>query len=102
MVETRSKGEIFEPQKGHIFIFNAPDLVVNSDCGEELILRRSAIIHYANCSVILDGRTFDNTFMSIKDVVNITVPEFPNILTNLLRSDFNLHRLIMQDINTEF
>lgn len=101
-VETRRRREIFEPQKGHIFIFNAPDLMVNSDCGQELRVPRSAIIHYANCSVTLDGRTFDNTIISIEDVVNVTAPEFPNIITNLSRSDFNLDRLIMEDINTEF
>lgn len=102
VIETRRSGEIFEPQKGHIFVFNAPDLVVNSDCGEELIVPRSAILHYSNCSVTLDGRTFDNTLMSMEDVVNITVPDFPNIRTNLSRSNFNLDRLIMEDINTEF
>lgn len=64
MVGTEPTTNVFEAEKGIIFIFNGHNILIRSDCQEDTYINGSVILRYHNCTI-----TINNTEYSDKELL---------------------------------
>ena len=86
--------EILQPEKNYILIFNTPKLLINSTCSTKTsVLEGTALIHFQNCSIEINGLTYEDNPDTFWDEIHIPPPPSSLIKATVVKEDLNLEKL---------
>lgn len=98
--ETSTITDIFEAEKGYIFIFNAKNTTIKTVNGNDTTINGSAIIKYLNCTLTINGIEYDNTVDVTEEKFDFFLPPMQNIIKNTTIEAPSLERLHLEALQT--
>lgn len=98
--ETSTITDIFEAEKGYIFIFNAKNTIVKTLNGNGTTINGSAIIKYLNCTLTINGIEYDNTADVTEEEFDFFLPPMQKIIKNTTIEVLSLERLHLEALHT--
>jgi len=87
---------IKEIEQRYIFIFNTINTHITSSCQEPFTINGSAKLTFNNCTVKVNGLTYDDTVMEFDQETKMCVKSFEQMNIKNTFEDINLHKLHLQ------
>lgn len=98
--ETNIITDIFEAEKGYIFIFNAKNTIIKTLNGNDISIVGSVIIKYFNCTLTINGIEYDNTINETIEKFDFFLPPIQKIIKNSTIEVLSLERLHLEAAHT--
>lgn len=98
--ETGLTTDVFEPEKGFIFVFNGNNLPNISSNQTITNINGSAIIKYNNCTLQINEINYDNTAVSTEEHPDFFLPPIRKLIKNATINILTLERLHLDTLTT--
>lgn len=90
---------IFQPEENYIIFINVPNTLINSTCSKTSHeVTGTAILHYKNCSVEVNGITYKDNLNVFWDEVRIAPPTYASIQAKSITNTLNLQKLHLHQL----
>lgn len=98
--ETGPITDVFEAERGYIFVFNVNNMKISLTNGSELSITGSAIIKYTNETIQINGIDYDSTADTFPEQLNFTLPPMREITRNTTITVLSLEKLHLEAAQT--
>jgi len=99
--ETGPVTDIFEAERGYIFVFNVNNMKISLTNGSELSITRSAIIRYTNETIQMNGIDYDNTTETFPEQLDFALPPMHEMTRNTTITVLSLEKLHLEAAQTK-
>jgi len=99
-MDTSYETNIFEAEKGFIFILNGQNATLRSTCYEETQLDGSFIVQYKNCTVWINNVEYSDKELVEHDHFTFSLPPVDKITKNQTIKTLSLEKLHLEALST--